>query len=190
SSNAKPVPLQEVEIGKNYAVVISTNGGLWRYLIGDTVKFTSKSPYRILVSGRTKHYINAFGEELIIENAEEALKRTCEQTGAIIKEFTAAPIFMIGNEKGAHEWLIEFEKMPESVEEFAEILDKFLQELNSDYEAKRYKNITLNRLKLNIAKKNLFFRWMKERGKLGGQNKVPRLANARVYLDELLRMNV
>src|SRR5690606_10489322 len=140
SSNAKPDPLQEVEIGKNYAVVISTNGGLWRYLIGDTVKFTSKSPYRILVSGRTKHYINAFGEELIIENAEEALKRTCEQTGAIIKEFTAAPIFMIGNEKGAHEWLIEFEKMPESVEEFAEILDKFLQELNSDYEAKRYRS--------------------------------------------------
>ena len=190
SSNAKAVPLQEVETGKNYALVISTNGGLWRYLIGDTVKFTSKSPYRILISGRTKHYINAFGEELIIENAEEALKRTCEQTGAIIKEFTAAPVFMVGNEKGAHEWLIEFEKLPENVENFAGILDQNLQELNSDYEAKRYKNITLNRLKLNVAKENLFFNWMKERGKLGGQNKVPRLANERVYLDELLRMNL
>src|SRR5690606_35589372 len=131
---------------------ISTNGGLWRYLIGDTVKFTSKSPYRILVSGRTKHYINAIGEELIIENAEEGIKRACEQTGAIVREFTAAPVFMVGNEKGAHEWLIEFEKMPDDVEEFAEALDKNSQELNSDYEAKRYKTITLNRLKLNVAK--------------------------------------
>jgi len=188
TSNA--IPLQEVETGKNYALVISTNGGLWRYIIGDTVKFTSKNPYRIVVSGRTKHYINAFGEELIIENAEEGLKRACKATGAIVKEFTAAPVFMDGNEKGAHEWLIEFEKMPENIDEFSTILDVSLQELNSDYEAKRYKNITLNPLKLNVARKNLFFEWMKERGKLGGQNKVPRLANERIYLDELLKMNL
>src|SRR5690606_13414988 len=179
----------EVEIGKNYAIVITTNGGLWRYVIGDTVKFTSKDPFRILVSGRTKHFINAFGEELIIENAEEGLKRACKATGAIVKEFTAAPIYMEGNEKGAHEWLVEFEKMPENIGNFTEILDKALQEINSDYEAKRYKNITLNRLKLNIARENLFFDWMKSRGKLGGQNKVPRLANTREFLEPLLEMN-
>lgn len=189
SNSPKVVQLQDVEIGKNYAIVITTNGGLWRYVIGDTVKFTSKDPFRIVVSGRTKHYINAFGEELIIENAEEGLKRSCQATGAIIKEYTAAPIFMEGKGKGAHEWLIEFEKMPEDVEKFAEILDKTLQELNSDYEAKRYKNITLNRLKLNVAQPDLFFNWMKSRGKLGGQNKVPRLANTREFLDPLLKMN-
>ncbi len=189
SNNPKVVQLQNVEVGKNYAIVITTNGGLWRYIIGDTVKFTSKDPFRILVSGRTKHFINAFGEELIIENAEEGLKRACQKTGAIVKEFTAAPIYMEGNEKGAHEWLIEFEKMPEDINRFAEILDRSLQELNSDYEAKRYKNITLNQLKLNIARKDLFFDWMKSRGKLGGQNKVPRLANTREFLEPLLEMN-
>ncbi len=189
SDHPKVVQLQEVEIGKNYAIVITTNGGLWRYIIGDTVKFTSKDPFRIVISGRTKHFINAFGEELIIENAEEGLKRACQQTGAIVKEFTAAPIYMEGKEKGAHEWLIEFEKMPENTEDFAEILDATLQEINSDYEAKRYKNITLNRLKLNIARENLFFEWMKSRGKLGGQNKVPRLANTREFLEPLLEMN-
>src|SRR5690606_13491132 len=189
SDNPKVVELQDVEMGKNYAIVITTNGGLWRYVIGDTVKFTSKDPFRILVSGRTKHFINAFGEELIIENAEEGLKRACKATGAIVKEFTAAPIYMEGNEKGAHEWLVEFEKMPENIGNFTEILDKALQEINSDYEAKRYKNITLNRLKLNIARENLFFDWMKSRGKLGGQNKVPRLANTREFLEPLLEMN-
>lgn len=189
SDNPKIVALQDVEIGKNYAIVITTNGGLWRYIIGDTVKFTSKDPFRIIVSGRTKHYINAFGEELIIENAEEGLKRTCEKTGAIIKEFTAAPIYMEGNAKGAHEWIIEFEKLPENIEEFAQILDETLQELNSDYEAKRYKNITLNQLKLHVAKPDLFFEWMKSRGKLGGQNKVPRLANSREFIEPLLAMN-
>ena len=189
SDNPRIVQLQDVEIGKNYAIVITTNGGLWRYIIGDTVKFTSKDPFRILVSGRTKHFINAFGEELIIENAEEGLKRACRATGAIVKEFTAAPIYMEGNEKGAHEWLIEFEKIPEDIEKFTELLDNSLQELNSDYEAKRYKNITLNQLKLNIARENLFFEWLKSRGKLGGQNKVPRLANSREFLDPLLEMN-
>lgn len=189
SDNPKVIALEDVEIGKNYAIVITTNGGLWRYIIGDTVKFTSKDPFRIIVSGRTKHFINAFGEELIIENAEEALKRTCAKTGAIIKEFTAAPIYMEGNAKGAHEWIIEFEKMPESIDGFAQLLDETLQALNSDYEAKRYKNITLNPLKLHVAKPNLFFDWMKSRGKLGGQNKVPRLANSREFLDPLLEMN-
>lgn len=189
SDNPKVVQLSDVEIGKNYASVITTNGGLWRYIIGDTVKFTSKDPFRILVSGRTKHFINAFGEELIIENAEEGLKRACTETGAIIKEFTAAPIYMEGKNKGAHEWLIEFEKMPNDLQRFAEQLDLSLQAINSDYEAKRYKNMTLNPLKLNVAKENLFFDWMKSRGKLGGQNKVPRLANNRDYIDELLLMN-
>lgn len=189
SDNPKTIHLQDVEIGKNYAIVITTNGGLWRYVIGDTVKFTSKDPFRIIVTGRTKHFINAFGEELIIENAEEGLKRACQKTGAIVKEYTAAPIYMEGNEKGAHEWIIEFDKMPESIEDFTRILDETLQEINSDYEAKRYKNITLNQLKLNIAQPGLFFNWMKSRGKLGGQNKVPRLANTREFIEPLLEMN-
>lgn len=189
SDSPKTIQLENVETGKNYAIVITTNGGLWRYIIGDTVRFTSLNPFRIVVTGRIKHFINAFGEELIIENAEEAIKRSCEETGAIVKEFTAAPIFMEGRKKGAHEWLIEFVKAPEDVEIFAEILDQILQSLNSDYEAKRYKSITLNRLKLNIARENLFFDWMKSRNKLGGQNKVPRLSNTREYLDDLLKMN-
>lgn len=189
SDSPRVVQLENVEIGKNYAIVITTNGGLWRYIIGDTVKFTSTDPFRIVVSGRTKHFINAFGEELIIENAEEGLKRACDATGAIVKEFTAAPVFMVGKEKGAHEWLVEFDKKPEDYDQFAEILDRSLQELNSDYEAKRYKNITLNQLKLNVAKDGLFFDWMKSRDKLGGQNKVPRLSNSREYLDDLMKMN-
>lgn len=188
-SNPKVITLEDVEVGENYALVITTNGGLWRYVIGDTIKFTSKDPFRIVVTGRTKHFINAFGEELIIENAEEGIKRACEKTNAVIKEFTAAPIFMQGSEKGAHEWIVEFEKEPDDIELFARVLDNTLQELNSDYEAKRYKNMTLNPLKLNVARKNLFFDWMKSRGKLGGQNKVPRLSNTREYLDALLRMN-
>lgn len=189
SANPKIVSLEGVETGKNYAMVITTNGGLWRYIIGDTVKFTSLSPFRIVVSGRTKHFINAFGEELIIENADEGLKRACNATGAIIKEFTAAPIFMQGKEKGAHEWLVEFEKEPDSIEKFTEILDLTLQELNSDYEAKRYKSITLNPPKFNVARQNLFFDWLKSKNKLGGQNKVPRLSNSREYIDELLKIN-
>lgn len=189
SADPKVITLEDVEVGKNYAIVITTNGGLWRYIIGDTVKFTSTDPFRIVVTGRTKHFINAFGEELIIENAEEGIRKACEKTQAVIKEFTAGPIFMEGNEKGAHEWIIEFEKKPDSIETFANILDESLQELNSDYEAKRYKNMTLNPLKLNVARENLFFDWMKSRGKLGGQNKVPRLSNTREYLDDLLEMN-
>lgn len=183
------VPLEDVELGKNYAVVLTTNGGLWRYMVGDTVRFVSVSPYRIVVSGRTKHYINAFGEEIIIENAQQALSAASTATGAIINEYTGAPIFMQGKEKGAHEWIIEFEKEPNDIQLFTETLDKKLQEINSDYEAKRYNNMTLNAPKVHIAKKNLFYEWMKERGKLGGQNKVPRLCNTREFINPLIKLN-
>lgn len=183
------VPLEEVELGKNYAVVLSSNGGLWRYMVGDTVRFVSLAPYRVVVSGRTKHYINAFGEEIIIENAEEALNAASLGTGACITEYTGGPIFMQGTEKGAHEWMIEFEKPPSDIQAFTEIFDKKLQEINSDYEAKRYNNMTLNPPVVHMAKKNLFYDWMKERGKLGGQNKVPRLCNNREYIEPLIKLN-
>ncbi len=187
--NPKTLVLHEVDLDTDYAMIITTNGGLWRYLIGDTVRFTSKNPYKITVSGRVKHFINAFGEEVIIDNAERALKKACEKTGAIIKEYTAAPIFMTGEAKGAHEWLIEFEKMPQSEEEFIEILDKTLQEINSDYEAKRYKGMTLTLPTLSVARQGLFFDWLKSKNKLGGQNKVPRLANNREFIDDLIKLN-
>jgi GH3 auxin-responsive promoter. len=188
--NPTAVPLWGVETGKNYAVIISTNSGLWRYKLGDTVTFTSTNPYKIKISGRTKHHINVFGEELMIDNAEKGLMRACADTGAVVKEYTAAPVFMSAANKGKHQWLIEFEKAPASAEEFAQALDKALQELNSDYEAKRYKNITLNQLDLVVAREQLFHDWLKQKGKLGGQHKVPRLSNSREYIDELLAMNV
>lgn len=181
--------LGEVELNTNYAMVISTNGGLWRYIIGDTVVFTSKFPFKIKISGRTKHYINAFGEELIIDNAENALKVACDKTGAIINEYTAGPVFMSENTKGCHEWLIEFEKEPEKIDFFISLLDNALMSLNSDYEAKRYKNLNLDLPIVHSVKKGLFYNWLKEKGKLGGQNKIPRLANNRQFLDELLEMN-
>lgn len=189
TENQRYLTIGEVEIGKNYAMVITTNGGLWRYIIGDTVRFTSTNPHRIVVSGRTKHYINAFGEELMIENAEEALKRTCDQTNSIISEYTAGPVFMQGREKGSHEWMIEFEKEPENFEEFIDYLDKNLQDVNSDYEAKRYNNMTLNRPIVHKARKKLFIEWMASRGKLGGQNKVPRLSNSREFIEPLIALN-
>ncbi|MEW7293129.1 GH3 auxin-responsive promoter family protein [Aquimarina sp. 2304DJ70-9] len=185
----KVIPLSQVEIGKNYAVVITTNAGLWRYMIGDTVRFTSISPYRIKVSGRTKHHINVFGEELIIENAEEALKNTTRQTNSEIVDYTVAPIFMKGKEKGAHEWIVEFKKPPKNLTEFTHILDQNLQQVNSDYEAKRYNNTTLNILQLREARPNLFYDWLKKNGKLGGQHKIPRLSNKRTYVEELLVLN-
>lgn len=185
----KTLSIGEVETGKNYALVISTNGGLWRYIIGDTVIFTSLYPHKIKISGRTKHFINAFGEELIIDNAENALKTACRKTNAIISEYTAGPVFMSDTSKGTHEWLIEFEKEPENMEFFVTMLDNALQSLNSDYEAKRYKSITLAPPVVHSVKKGLFYQWLKEKKKLGGQNKVPRLANNRKYLDELLEMN-
>ena len=185
----KVLHIGEVEVNKNYAIVISTNSGLWRYMLGDTVVFTSLYPHMIKISGRTKHFINAFGEEVIVDNAEKALNIACEQTGAMIKDYTAAPIFMKTDSQGAHEWVIEFEKAPENLEAFVKILDKSLQEVNSDYEAKRYKDITLAPPKVHQAKEGLFYNWMKKRGKIGGQNKVPRLANNRKYIDELINMN-
>ncbi|MEN8789417.1 MAG: GH3 auxin-responsive promoter family protein [Flavobacteriaceae bacterium] len=183
------IPLWEVEKGVNYAMVITTNAGLWRYNIGDTVRFTSTDPYRIKVTGRTKHYINAFGEELIIENAEEALRNSCEKTGAEISDYTVAPIYMVGKEKGAHEWIIEFRKAPDEIEHFTEELDEALKKLNSDYEAKRYNNMTLTRPKIHIAPEKTFYNWLKSKNKLGGQHKIPRLSNDRNYVDELLQMN-
>jgi hypothetical protein len=188
NSTPKVLTIADVELNKNYAIVISTNSGLWRYVIGDTVKFTSRFPHKIKITGRTKHFINAFGEELIIDNAEKALNTACEKTGAQIKEYTAAPIYMAENSQGAHEWLIEFETDPNDIEFFATILDNALCAANSDYEAKRYKNITLAPPVVQRMEPGTFFRWMKERGKLGGQNKVPRLSNTREYIDALLSL--
>lgn len=185
----KVIPLGEVEIGQNYAVIITTNAGLWRYKIGDTVRFTSIQPYRIKVSGRTKHHINVFGEELIIENAEEALRKATKATASEIKDYTAAPIFMEGKDKGAHEWLIEFNQPPKDMHLFGSYLDKALQDLNSDYEAKRLNNITLNAPKIHTARPDLFYDWLKAHDKLGGQHKVPRLSNTRDFLEELLLLN-
>ncbi|CAM4349584.1 GH3 auxin-responsive promoter family protein [Flavobacterium terrigena] len=185
--NQKVIPLGEVEIGKNYALVITTNSGLWRYLIGDTIRFTSINPFRIKVTGRTKHHINVFGEELMVENTDMALAKTCEALSCEILDYTVAPIFMEGKEKGAHEWIIEFKKHPASIENFTELLDKNLQQVNSDYEAKRFNSMTLNRLVLHVAKENLFYNWLKKNDKLGGQHKIPRLSNSRNYLEELLQ---
>ncbi|SFU50792.1 GH3 auxin-responsive promoter [Pustulibacterium marinum] len=187
--NQKVIPLEQVELGKNYAVVITTNAGLWRYIIGDTIRFTSLSPYRVKVTGRTKHHINVFGEELIIENTEEALKEVCKRTNSEIIEYTVGPVFMEGSEKGAHEWIIEFKTQPNSLPEFMDLLDKKLMQLNSDYEAKRYKNITLNPPKFTLARKNLFYDWLKQNGKLGGQHKIPRLSNSRTYIEDLKEIN-
>ena len=186
--NSKTIPLSEVKKGINYAILITTNSGLWRYLIGDTVKFTATDPYRIKITGRTKHFINAFGEELIIENAEEGLKMACEKTNAIIKEYTVAPIFMEGTKSGGHEWIIEFVEAPESVSFFTEILDDTLKAINSDYEAKRYKNMTLMLPKIHSVHKGFFYEWLKKKNKLGGQNKIPRLSNSRDFVDELLKI--
>jgi len=185
----KVIPLWEVETGVNYAMVITTNAGLWRYKIGDTVRFTNTNPYRIKVTGRTKHHINAFGEELIIENAEEALKRVSKLTDCEIVDYTAAPVFMEGKKKGGHEWIIEFKTPPDNFAHFQRSLDETLQSLNSDYEAKRYKNSTLSLLKLHPAKPKLFYLWSKKHEKLGGQHKIPRLSNKRDYLEELLSIN-
>jgi hypothetical protein len=180
------IRLADVELFKNYAVVITTNGGLWRYLIGDTIRFTSTSPYRIRVSGRTKHHINVFGEELMVENTDKAIAKTCSELDCEVVDYTVAPIFMKDKEKGAHEWIIEFKKDPSDLTKFQQLLDETLQTINSDYEAKRYNNMTLNPLKVNVARKNLFYDWLKENDKLGGQHKIPRLSNQRTYLEQLL----
>ena len=183
--NQKIIRLADVELFKNYAIVITTNSGLWRYLIGDTVRFTSLNPYRIRVSGRTKHHINVFGEELMVENTDQAIAKACQLTQTEVVDYTVAPIFMEGKEKGAHEWMIEFKQNPTDIAQFQKILDDTLQSLNSDYEAKRYNNMTLNPLIINLARPHLFYDWLKERDKLGGQHKIPRLSNQREYLEQL-----
>lgn len=184
-SDPPVITIGEVELGVNYAMVISTNGGLWRYMIGDTVMFNSLYPHRIMITGRTKYYINAFGEEVIEDNAENALMKACRETGATIREYTAGPFYMSSDSKGAHEWMIEFDSPPDSLKKFTRILDQTLQDVNSDYEAKRYKNLALEGPRIITVEQGTFYKWMQKRGKLGGQNKIPRLANDRKYLDEL-----
>jgi len=188
NENPKVVQLQDVELNKNYALIISSNAGLWRYKIGDTIRFTSLSPYRIKISGRTKHYINAFGEEVIVENAETAIAFACDETGAILKNFTAGPVYLEAGKQGAHEWIIEFSNQPENLAKFTDALDTKLREINSDYDAKRQGDIALIAPKINVVPQGTFHEWMRNRGKLGGQNKVPRLSNNREYLDDILEM--
>lgn len=184
------VPLEGVEIGRNYAIIISTVCGLWRYEIGDTIQFTSVRPYKFVITGRTKYFINAFGEELIMDNAEKGIEAACKATGAQISDYTAAPIFMDSNAKCRHQWLIEFTKIPDSISDFERILDSKLQEINSDYEAKRFHDVTLQQLEVVVARKNLFNDWLKLKGKLGGQHKIPRLSNSRKNIDQMLAMNI
>jgi len=187
-SHPDTLSLDEVELDKNYALIISTNAGLWRYMIGDTVRFTCLDPYRIQITGRTKHFINAFGEELIIDNAERALERACRYTGAIVRDYTAAPVYFSDDQSGAHEWLVEFEQNPAEFDRFVDLLDETLRKLNSDYDAKRFKDMALRRPAVRQVPQGTFLQWMKERGKLGGQHKVPRLANDREYVDSILKM--
>ena len=187
--NPRTYCLEEVELNKNYAMVISTSAGLWRYIIGDTVKFTNNHPYKFVITGRTKHFINAFGEELIVDNAEKGLAKACAETGAQITDYSAAPVFMDENAKCRHQWLIEFTQMPDDLQKFARILDDTLKEVNSDYEAKRQNNLALQPLEIIIARKNLFHDWLDNKGKLGGQHKIPRLSNNREYIEEMLKLN-
>ena len=189
SAHPHVVPLWGVETGKNYALIITTSAGLWRYMIGDTVKFTSRNPYKFIITGRTKHFINAFGEELIVDNAEKGLARACAATGAQISDYSAAPVFMDANAKCRHQWLIEFSRMPNDLAQFSRILDDTLQEVNSDYEAKRQNNLALQPLEVIVARPNLFHDWLDQKGKLGGQHKVPRLSNTREYIEEMLKLN-
>lgn len=189
SEHPHVVPLSGVETGKNYAMLISTSAGLWRYMIGDTVKFTSRNPYKIIITGRTKHFINAFGEELIVDNAEKGLARACAATGAQITDYSAAPVFMDEHAKCRHQWLVEFSQMPDDLQRFARILDDTLKEVNSDYEAKRQNDLALQPLEIIVARQGLFHDWLDQKGKLGGQHKIPRLSNTREYIEEMLKLN-
>jgi hypothetical protein len=188
ANTTQTVALDEVELNTNYALIISTNGGLWRYMLGDTIKFTSLHPFRFKITGRTKHFINVFGEEVTVDNADKALGIACEKTGAQLKEYTAAPVFMNSNESGAHEWLIEFEKTPSSIEYFTEMFDNALKSINSDYEAKRYQNMILKTPIIKVLPQNTFYKWFESKNKLGGQHKVPRLSNERKYVEEILKL--
>ena len=189
SPNPEVVPLWGVETGRNYAILISTSSGLWRYMIGDTVSFTQKNPYKFVITGRTKFFINAFGEELIVDNAEKGLQAACKATGAQVLEYTAAPVYMDENGKCRHQWVIEFSNAPADLGQFAKILDSTLQQINSDYEAKRYKDITLQPLEIIVGRKGVFNDWLKSKGKLGGQHKVPRLSNKREHIEEIIALN-
>lgn len=184
-TSEKAIPLYEVKTGQNYEMVITTNAGLWRYRLGDTVRFTCTDPYRFIITGRTKHFLNAFGEEVIIENAEKALRIACEKTNSRVREYTVAPLYM-DSDSGAHEWVIEFEVAPHDIHYFTEVLDNALKSVNSDYEAKRFNNLVLRQPVIRMVSENTFYKWMKKRNKLGGQNKVPRLSNERIYVDEVL----
>jgi len=175
-------------LGKVYALLISTNAGLWRYQIGDTIKFTSLAPFRIKITGRTKHFINAFGEEVVVDNAEAAIEKACQLTDAILSDYTAGPSYLEAGKSGSHEWIIEFSKPPSDIERFIDVLDTTLKKINTDYEAKRYKNLVLSRPIVHCVPQGLFYQWLKKQGKLGEQHKVPRLANDRRYLDEILSM--
>lgn len=187
--NPEALTVEQVEQNKNYAIIISTSSGLWRYMIGDTVQFTSLVPHKIIISGRTKHFINVFGEEVIVDNADKALKIACEKTGAQITDYSAAPVYMSREEQGAHEWMIEFAIPPAELDHFAKLLDQALMSINSDYEAKRYKNLTLNKPIVHQLEPGTFYQWFHSKGKLGGQNKVPRLSNERKYIEELYEIH-
>lgn len=189
SHNPVTLTIDQVEKDVNYALIISTNSGLWRYLIGDTIKFTSLYPHKIIITGRTKHFINVFGEEVMVDNSDKALRIACDKTGTEISEYTAAPVYMNDQHQGAHEWLIEFISPPADLDYFTTLLDHALMSINSDYEAKRYRNLTLDKPVVHSAAPGTFYRWFQEKGKLGGQNKVPRLSNERIYLEELLEIN-
>tara|TARA_B100000963_G_scaffold320051_1_gene302315 strand:- start:1295 stop:2803 length:1509 start_codon:yes stop_codon:yes gene_type:complete len=189
NKSEKIIDLSKVKVGINYALLITTNSGLWRYKIGDTIVFTNLKPFRIKVSGRTKHFINTFGEEVIIENVEKSLEIALKKYNCTIKDFTVAPLYMRNGKKGKHEWMIEFIREPNNIEEFMREIDFQIQNNNSDYKAKRFKNITLDTPRLIKARKNLFYDWLKKKKKLGGQNKVPRLLNERSFIEELIEMN-
>ena len=186
AENPQAIPLQEVELGTDYALVITTKAGLWRYVIGDTVQFTSLNPYKIKVSGRTSLYVNAFGEDVIISNTDRAITLTCQELDAIMSDYTMAPVYFEQDKKGGHEWIVEFEKAPPCLDTFADRLDVNLQKVNSNYEQKRYNSLALDRLRLHTVPKGTFSDWLKAKGKYGGQHKVPRLSNNRNYVEEIL----
>lgn len=186
SDNPEVFSIKDVELGKNYVILISTNSGLWRYIVGDTVEFTSLAPFKIKITGRTKHFINVFGEEVMVSNTDKALSKIQDKHNVSILEYTVGPVFMDGKHKGGHQWLIEFEKPPKDLNQFQTDLDTALQNINSDYEAKRYNGLALQELQIVSVPSGTFYNWMKSKGKLGGQNKVPRLYNSRKYLEELL----
>jgi hypothetical protein len=188
NENPKAIGLDDVQLNKNYVMLITTNAGLWRYNIGDTIKFSSLSPFRIRITGRTRHFINAFGEEIIVENAEAAIARACEATGAVIDNFTAAPVYLEAGKKGRHQWIIEFRTEPVALHQFTAVLDETLRSINSDYDAKRAHDLALLPPQIDIVKPGTFYNWMKQRGKLGGQNKVPRLSNTREYVDDIMKL--